>query len=241
MCDVGQGDAVLLRSAEGEGVLVDAGPDPSRVDRCLHDAGVDRLPAIVLTHFHADHVNGLPGAMRQRSVGTVLVTPILEPATDVRDVSEWTRGMRVSTISAGDTRVIGDVSWRALWPARRIDAGSVPNNASVVLDVVVAGQRVLLTGDVEREAQADLLARLHDFDVVKVPHHGSGNQSPDLPDRAPAPIALISVGTGNPYGHPAQKTIDAWAGTGSLVMRTDLSGDLAVVRTPTGPAVVARG
>lgn len=241
MCDVGQGDAVLLRSGQGQAVLVDTGPDPDLVDRCLHDAGIARLPAIVLTHFHADHVNGLPGALRQRSVGTVLVTPIREPLSDFRDVETWTRGLAVSTVTAGDTRVIGEVSWRALWPARRIDAGSVPNNASIVLDVVVAGERVLLTGDVEREAQADLVQHLHPFDVVKVPHHGSSNQSADLPTRAPARIALVSVGVGNPYGHPSPTTIEAWARTGALVLRTDLGGDIAIVRTPTGPVAVTRG
>lgn len=241
MCDVGQGDAIILRASDHEGVLVDAGPEPARVDRCLNDAGITRLPAIVLTHFHADHVDGLPGALRSRSVGVVLVTPVREPAADARDVDAWTQGLPVSTVTAGDMRTIGAVSWRALWPARVIRAGSVPNNASIVLDAVVSGERVLLAGDVEREAQSALLPSLHAFDVVKVPHHGSGNALPDLTTRAPAPIALISVGAGNPYGHPAQQTVDAWVQSGALVLRTDLSGDIAVVHSPAGIAAVTRG
>jgi len=241
MCDVGQGDAIILRSTDHEGVLVDTGPDPARVDRCLHDADISRLPAIVLTHFHADHVNGLPGALHERSIGTVLVTPLREPASEADDVNAWTRGVPVSTVTAGDMRMIGDVSWRALWPARLLRAGSIPNNASIVLDAVVAGERVLLTGDVEHEAQSAVLPALHAFDVVKIPHHGSGNAVADLASRAPAPFALISVGTENSYGHPTQKTLDAWTHAGSLVLRTDLSGDIAMVHSPEGPVAVTRG
>ncbi len=241
MCDVGQGDAIILRAAEHEGVLVDAGPDPSRVDRCLHDAGITRLPAIVLTHFHADHVNGLPGALHDRSIGTVLVTPVRDPTMNAHDVDSWTRGIPVSTVTAGDMRIVGDVSWRAVWPAEVPRTGSVPNNASIVLDAVVAGERVLLTGDVEHEVQSDVLPYLHPFDVVKVPHHGSGNAVAELARKAPAPIALISVGADNPYGHPAQKTVDSWTQAGTMVLRTDLSGDIAVVHSPEGLSAVTRG
>ena len=239
-CDVGQGDALLLPAGPHAAVLVDTGPDPDLVDACLSRAGIDELPAIVLTHFHADHVDGLPGALRRRRVGVVLVSPVREPAADAAAVDGWTRGLPVQAISAGDVRTIAGITWRALWPARRIDAGSVPNNASIVLDATVDGHRVLLSGDVEREAQAAILPLLHPFDVVKVPHHGSGNFDPLLPGRAPAPIAVISVGAGNPYGHPHPRTLAAWQGIGARVMRTDEHGDIAVVGTPTGIGVVPR-
>ena len=80
VCDVGQGDAIVLRSGPHRAVLVDAGPDPPLVDRCLSHLGVDTLDAVVLTHFHADHVDGLSGAVDGRTVGQLLVGPVREPA-----------------------------------------------------------------------------------------------------------------------------------------------------------------
>ncbi len=244
MCDVGQGDALLLRAGEGSAVVVDTGPDPDAIDACLTDAGISAVPAVIVTHFHADHVGGLSGVLRHRSVGEVLLNPIRDPVeeADAADRLLVEAGVATGSISAGDARTVGDVSWQAIWPRRRIGAGSVPNNASVVLLVTIRGRHLLLSGDVETEAQdafaADLRGR--SFDVVKVPHHGSRNQSPRLIAAAPAPIALISVGVGNDYGQPAAETVAAWRGIGAIVMRTDLEGEVAVVSTGTGLGVVTR-
>jgi competence protein ComEC len=111
-----------------------------------------------------------------------------------------------------------------------------------VLVVDTSGHRLLLLGDVEPEAQAALAADLigQRYDVVKIPHHGSQYQDPNLPVWAPAPIALISVGLGNDYGHPSDDTIRAWRSIGALVARTDVSGDVAVVTSGSGLDVVAR-
>ncbi len=244
MCDVGQGDALVLRAGEGMAVVVDAGPDPDAVDRCLADARVTRVPAVVLTHFHADHVGGLEGILRGRSVGVVASGPVREPLDGAEGVDRQLRetGVASATISAGDARSVGDVSWRAIWPRRRIAAGDVPNNASIVLVATIAGHRVLLTGDVEPEAQAAVAADLGGagFDVVKVPHHGSRHQAAELPAWAPGAVALVSVGTGNDYGHPDPGTLAAWAESGALVARTDRDGDVAVVGTGSGVGVVVR-
>lgn len=245
MCDVGQGDAIAVNLQAEEALLVDAGPDPHALRRCLDDLHIAALPAIVLTHFHADHVNGLSGAL-DRSIGAVYVTPIADPADEAAHVVSLLgeQGIQPHVAKVGDVLQSRGVRWRVLWPRRVIDRGSVPNNASVVLALDVAKTSILLPGDIEAEAQTALLAQEPALrvDVMKVPHHGSRNQDARLPAWSGASIALISCGTGNSYGHPAADTIEAWRRVGALIGRTDIDGDLAVVRTDSGElGLVAHG
>lgn len=244
MCDVGQGDAVLIRAGDASAVVVDAGPSPDLVDGCLADAGVRAVPAVILTHFHADHVRGLAGVIRGRSVAQVLATPVREPGEEAAaaDAVLAGAGLRAEPVTAGDHRVIGDLDLRLLWPRRRISTESVPNNASIVLVATIRGRRLLLTGDIEPPAQSAVAVDLRGapIDVIKVPHHGSRFQSSLLPVWAPASIALVSVGADNDYGHPADETIAAWSRAGALIARTDQQGDVAVVDTGERLGVVTR-
>ncbi|MDO8308292.1 MAG: ComEC/Rec2 family competence protein [Actinomycetota bacterium] len=252
MCDVGQGDMLVLHAGPGAAVVVDAGPDPALADGCLARLGVDRVPVVALTHFHADHVDGLPGVLRGRDIGSVLVTPVRDPPEEAAAVARLLadRGLAAAVARPGQVGITGQVAWQVLWPRRVIADGSFPNNASVVLLVEVRGRRVLLTGDVEWAAQSALLPDLaalvprlaaRGIDVAKVPHHGSADQHSGLPGVVGAGIALVSVGAGNPYGHPAPATVAAWQAAGALVARTDLSGDVAVVATEAGVGLVVSG
>jgi competence protein ComEC len=109
--------------------------------------------------------------------------------------------------------------------------GSAANNASVVLLVEVAGVRILLTGDAEPEAQAALARAVPGLrvDVLKVPHHGSRFQDIDWLLGLDARVALVSVGEDNGYGHPAPGLLDALASPGTVIRRTDVAGDVAVL------------
>lgn len=238
MCDVGQGDGLLLKSGPNAAVVIDTGSDADRVDACLTDAGIDEVPAVILTHFHADHVAGLAGVLRNRRIGTVLTTPVKEPREQAELIASVlsSSGHTAQPVTAGDSRRIGEVSWHALWPRRLITSGSIPNNASIVLIAEVSGRRLLLTGDIEPEAQQALIPEVvgQAFDVVKVPHHGSRHQSPDFARAVRAPIVLISVGEDNEYGHPAPEAIEMFSGEGAVVVRTDIAGDAALVEGPAG-------
>ena len=244
MCDVGQGDAIVLRDSRDNIVVVDVGPDPALIDTCLADLDVARIDTVLLTHFHADHVLGLSGVLRDRSVRQVLVTSIEEPPEQAEAVRRMlaTAEMAATVARVDDVGAVGSISWRVLWPRRRIDSGSVPNNSSVVLHALVDGVSILLTGDIEPEAQAAIIRAEPSLrvDVMKVPHHGSRFQDPLLPAWSGARLALISVGERNTYGHPAPETVTAWQVSGALVMSTAMGGDLAVVGG-SGLGLVSRG
>ena len=236
VCDVGQGDALALAVSAGTAVVVDAGPDPPAVDRCLRRLGVRQVPMVLLTHLHADHVEGLPGVLRGRRVGEVVVGRYDEPAGELARVRRWAADadVPVTGVAAGQRMTVGPVSWRVLWPTRVIDEESVPNNASVVLLVRSHGLRLLLTGDIEPPAQRALLGQMQlpVVDVLKVAHHGSAYQEPRLLSVLRPRLALVSAGAGNDYGHPAPSTLRALRRSGALVGRTDTDGTLAVVGTP---------
>ncbi|WAZ21663.1 ComEC/Rec2 family competence protein [Streptomyces cinnabarinus] len=237
MCDVGQGDAVVLAAGEGAGVVVDTGPDPELVDHCLRGLGITRIPLIVLTHFHADHVAGLPGVLRGRAVGEIETTGYEEPVEQAEFVRREAaaRGVPVTRAVTGEHRRTGKLSWRVLWPPPAPAPGPEgPNDASVTLLAEVAGLRILLLGDLEPPAQRALLrspagALSAGVDVLKVAHHGSAYQDPDLLRTAAPRVALISAGEDNGYGHPAPGTVAALRARGAAVLRTDVDGALAVV------------
>ncbi len=237
-CDVGQGDALAIRTGPGAAVVVDAGPEPRAVDACLRRLGVKSVPLVVLTHFHADHVNGLDGVLRRREVGEVDVTALADPPEGVELVRRAVAaaGVESRVAAYGETRRVGEVVLQTLWPlptspTRGPGDGSTANEASVVLVVEVRGVRLLLTGDLEPPGQAALQRLLPDLDVdvLKVPHHGSRFQDPEFLISLGARLAIVSVGADNDYGHPAAETLDLLGAAGLAVLRTDQDGDIAVV------------
>lgn len=222
MCDVGQGDTAVLAAGDRTAVVVDAGPDPAPADRCLRALGVTRVPLLLLTHFHADHVAGLPGVLRGRAVGAIQTTTSEEPPEQAAFVRRTAAAARVPVVRAvpGEQRRVGPLTWRVLWP--RAETGAVgpagpatvePNDSSVTLFVRIArGPSLLLLGDLEPPAQRGLLRdypALPRADVLKVAHHGSPFQDPGLLHQVRPRLALISVGGDNSYGHPAPRTVDA--------------------------------
>ncbi|MEV4109169.1 ComEC/Rec2 family competence protein [Nonomuraea sp. NPDC049695] len=250
MCDVGQGDGLVVAAGPGRGVVVDTGPDPVVMDRCLRRVGVDDVPLLILTHPHADHVDGLAGVLRNRRVGAVVVSPQRTGARSSAHISatlarhhipEWTASPGTGwRFGPSELTVLGPDPAQSEMNGQ--GEGSEINNSSVVVHVRWRSGSILLSGDLETEAQEELLRRVAvRADILKTPHHGSNRQSPAFLSAVGARAALISVGAGNDYGHPALSTLALLRRLGANVYRTDKSGDLAVVEREGKMAVVSRG
>jgi len=228
LCDVGQGDAVLLRSA-GRTAIVDAGPDIDALDRCLTRLGVDEIDIAFLTHFDADHVTGVPALGRR--VRTIVHGPV-EHDSDLDDARAVSGDVREGR--SGMHGALGDASWRILWPAGETKAFPPGNDTSLVIEIAGGSiPRTLLLGDLGEHAQRLLTASgrvAGRFDVVKVSHHGSRDQSAELYTRTAPRIGLIGVGE-NDYGHPHPDMLALLAGTGTVIGRSDTDGLVLVSRT----------
>jgi competence protein ComEC len=241
--DVGQGDAVAIRTPRGRWILVDAGRtwntgDAGRtvVVPYLRRFGGE-LALFILTHPHADHVGGAATVLRSLHPLGYRDAAFAGGSTPYRHSLAVAAELGVpwARVHPGDALSIDGVSITFLapdsaWTSRLTD----PNLASTVALVRYGDVRFLLTGDAEAPEEAWLLAHLADSlraDVLKVAHHGSRTSTtPAFLDRVRPRVAVVSVGVGNTYGHPSAEVMRALLDRGAAVLRTDQLGTI-VVRT----------
>ncbi|MFN2556223.1 MAG: DNA internalization-related competence protein ComEC/Rec2 [Nitriliruptorales bacterium] len=243
--DVGQGDAILVE-APGVRVLVDGGPDTA-AGTWLRRAAMRDLDLVVLSHPHADHADGLPTVLTQARVGAVWLPALpnhLPSVARLVDEAE-ARGVPIAHPVAGTAATIGGLRLEVLAPPAGRPyrwADSEENETSIVLRASWGARAALLTGDVERAAQHDLLVRPERLraGLLKVPHHGGATSAPGFLLAARPQVSVVSVGRGNPYGHPRREVLDVLARSGSQVRRTDREGTVRI-EVPASNAEIARG
>jgi competence protein ComEC len=232
-CDIGQGDAVLVRSA-GQLALIDTGPDPVLLEKCLRELGVGRIQLLVLTHYDLDHVGGTAAVLGR--VDRAMVGPVSD-AHDSRLREELAAaGAQVEEVAQGASGILGKLEWRVLWPPRRLGNVQPGNDASVTVGFEGANScpsgclSSLFLGDLGDEPQRKVLAANHilPVDVVKVAHHGSADQNQAMYQTLRARVGLISVGIDNDYGHPTAKLLAILATVGTSAERTDRQGMILV-------------
>jgi competence protein ComEC len=234
-CDVGQGDSMVINLHKGQGIVIDVGPDPVAVDKCLRNLGITEIPLLILSHFHADHVGGLSGLVQSRDVGQVWISNNLEPLLESTHSLALLNQSEIVTVQKGFVSQIAGIQFEVLWPenvtknfASMPGDGSMINNSSIAVLATSADWSLFTAGDLEPPAQNEILGSVREVDIYKVCHHGSKYQDKELMSALSAQIAVISVGAKNSYGHPAPETIEYLTRLGTQVVRTDVDGAVAI-------------
>ena len=234
--DVGQGDAVAVRTPRGRWLLVDAGPPPDgpggshAVVRELRGRGVRRLEAVVLTHPDLDHFGGGQAVLESFRVGRVLDPLLPTPKEAYAQLLEVARQRKVPWTAAreGMTWTVDEVEFHVLHPGDELS--SEANEASVVLLVRWRTFEALLTGDAGVGVEQIIAAEAGDVDVLKVGHHGSRTSTgPELLRLTRPEYAIVSTGRRNRYGHPHSEVVRRLDEAGARLLRTDVHGSIRIL------------
>ena len=243
-CNVGQGDATVIRS-QNKVALIDVGRDPVMIDACLRQLKITHLSLLELTHFDLDHVAGLSGALQGRRVDLAMLTPFVDArpgANDARATLDH-QGIPVRIAETGLRGELGDFAWQVLSPHRGGFEATDSNDGSITMLWRSAKVDIITLADLGEKGQMRLEAEAPSwFDaqlasvplIMKVSHHGSADQSPNLIAKLHPVLALISVGKNNSYGHPTARTLSLLASTGAAIERTDQHGSISVALEPRG-------
>jgi competence protein ComEC len=242
LLDVGQGDAVLVEGPEGGRLLMDGGGSTfSEFDvgeyvlaPALLAQRIRRLDVVVLSHAHPDHAEGVLTVLRQFPVGELWVgtDPPGDPLYQQILAAAAQQDTPVRKLVRGRSLDWDGLRVQVLNPAAGADAQqAVSNNASVVLRLVMGGRAFLLTGDIHREVERELLQGEYQLaaDLLKVPHHGSRSSStPAFLLRVRPRAAFISCGLNNRYGLPDASVLRNLERAGARIYRTDRDGMLSL-------------
>jgi len=233
--DVGQGDAVFIEAPNQNQVLVDGGPSDAilaKLGRLLpfYDKKIDLL---VLSHPDADHLNGLIEVLKKYDVGQILETGINDDTANYRTWQALIKEKNIPVVFARAGQVVqiaDNLALKIIYPLGNIagqDYTGKTNNSSLVAKLTYGQNKILLTGDAEKQTEAILLFSGADLsaDILQVAHHGSKNStSPEFVSAVAPKQAVIQVGADNRYGHPTQEVLDILKNV--KIWRNDLDGDV---------------
>lgn len=248
MFDVGQGDCLLVTFPDGRTLLIDAGGlrrgefdmGERVVGPALRARGLLRLDYAAATHGDADHAGGMAAILRDFAPHEIWWGVPVAGHAGEQELRDQSRRRRIGwrTLQRGDRLEIGGAELRVHhpplpdWERRR-----VRNNDSLVIEIRYGHVSVLLSGDIEREAEAELLEQLDllPLVVLKVAHHGSATSStPRFLEHVRPRVALIGAGRANLFGHPSPSVLERLRQAETDVFRTDLDGQIDVVIDGTG-------
>lgn len=241
--DIGQGDATLIVAPDGSDILIDGGTD----GRIVEHLGKALLPTdrtlelVVLTHPHADHLNGLLDVLKYYKVKAVMMTGVSHTSHIYNAWLEKIKeeGAKIIYPQKGYSAVYGGMELRVLAPkedwkgkkpnlAAKSEEGDGLNETSIVLLVDYQDSEVLLMGDAGAETEKEITESMEfSADILKTGHHGSKySTSPSFVREVKPEIAIISSGAKNKYGHPHYRTLRTLERAGVGIYRTDIDGTI---------------
>lgn len=228
--DVGQGDSTLIKAGT-HAMLIDAGDNSegTAVQSYLNSQGIEKLDYVIGTHPDADHIGGLDVVVYKFDCKKVFMPDVTSDTKTYDDVIQAlkSKNQKAQAPKTGETYTLGDASFTVIAPVE--DYGDETNNWSIGIVLQYGENRFLFTGDAEKEAEEDMLAKGEDIsaDVYKASHHGSKTgSSDDFLDKVNPAYAVISCGEGNKYGHPSAQTLNNFRSRGIKTFRTDNQGTI---------------
>ena len=257
--NVGQGDSILIKAPYGQNVLIDGGPDDTVINKLAEvlpwwDKKIDLM---VLTHPHGDHLTGLIDVMKRYKVKKILYTGAIHTSPDYFVWLEMikTKKIPLTIIDRPQTINLGeDCELNIIYPSRNLSGQTIGNlnNSSIVIKLTYGETKFLFTGDIESEAEKELMPKSPNplyqgdiykekflqplnarwrndlqADVLKVAHHGSNDSSGrEFLKKVMPKIAVIQVGADNTFGHPSRRIIKRLERINARVLRTDINGTI---------------
>jgi len=236
--DVGQGDAVLIRSPTGQNVLIDGGRSDDDARAYLQASGVETLDLVIATHADADHIGGLEEVVRTYRPRLFMDNTLTHNTQTYTGLLEAARDVGAQLVPPTARRIgLGDASLQVLPPP--LEDGLDSNNNSVGVVVSYGDFDAALTGDAEQPEFSYWLENvpelLRPVEVYKAAHHGSpnGDSAESMATFDPETV-VISVGLDNSYGHPSPEALALYDGVGARIYRTDLNGTVVVTAEADG-------
>lgn len=253
ICNVGQGDAIYLRTPKGADILIDGGPN-DQVLSCLsrHMPFWDRqIEMVILTHPQADHLTGLISVFKNYQVKYFLAESLANPTASFQELRHAVskEQSKILTPQAGDKITIGGIKIKILWPKEKIGGSRFWQNPtesdrskeigrqvdlntfSIISEIIYADFSVILTGDADSKVLSEVIGGSEgSIEVLQVPHHGSRfGLNEEILEKIQPELGIISVGKNNRYGHPAKETLDLLREKTIRVLRTDEDGDIEII------------
>ena len=239
--DVGQGDSMLVKTVRGKNILIDGGgskdPDYDIGEKILVPYLLDRriktLDYVIISHFDEDHATGVAQILGKIDVSSIILTRQLEENDIYRHILSIAKEKKIKLIyvKEGDVLKIGGIKISIIHPENKLMINNPMNNNSIVCKVEYNSFSMLLTGDIEMEAEELILRKNINLkaDVLKVAHHGSKTSTTGEFLKAINPkVALIGVGKNNNFGHPSNEVIQRLKENGTRIYRTDENGEISI-------------